>query len=101
MREICKSGSEGGAGQYNAPFLPLSFEHLPSLIAVGFRTGFAAGLHGIFAALFPSQIPFMHRTPTHAGLPGNFRTCHPGIEQLRCLQSSLLLSAPSAGHRLQ
>jgi len=35
MREICKSGSEGGAGQYNAPFLPLSFEHLPSLIAVG------------------------------------------------------------------
>ena len=34
MREICKSGSEGGAGQYNAPFLPLSFEHLPSLIAV-------------------------------------------------------------------
>ena len=24
MREICKSGSEGGAGQINAPFLPLS-----------------------------------------------------------------------------
>ena len=24
MREICKSGSEGGAGQTNVPFLPLS-----------------------------------------------------------------------------
>jgi len=24
MREICMSGSEGGAAQYNAPFLPLS-----------------------------------------------------------------------------
>jgi hypothetical protein len=24
MREICKSGSEGGAGQNNVPFLPLS-----------------------------------------------------------------------------
>lgn len=24
MREICTSGSEGGAGQANAPFLPLS-----------------------------------------------------------------------------
>ena len=23
MREICKSGSEGGAGQTNVPFLPL------------------------------------------------------------------------------
>jgi hypothetical protein len=38
MREICKSGSEGGAGQYNAPFLPLSFEHLPGLIAVRERS---------------------------------------------------------------
>jgi hypothetical protein len=26
MREICKSGSEGGAGQTNVPFLPLSGE---------------------------------------------------------------------------
>jgi hypothetical protein len=25
MREICTSGSEGGAGQLNASFLPLSF----------------------------------------------------------------------------
>jgi hypothetical protein len=25
MREICKSGSEGGAGQTNVSFLPLSF----------------------------------------------------------------------------
>ena len=25
MREIRKSGSEGGAGQNNVPFLPLSF----------------------------------------------------------------------------
>ena len=25
MREIRKSGSEGGAGQTNVPFLPLSF----------------------------------------------------------------------------
>ena len=24
MREICKHGSEGGAAQLNAPFLPLS-----------------------------------------------------------------------------
>ena len=26
MREICKSGSEGGAGKTNVPFLPLSGE---------------------------------------------------------------------------
>ena len=46
MREICKSGSEGGAGQYNAPFLPLSFEHLPSLIAVSTRDDFQV-LHSL------------------------------------------------------
>lgn len=34
MREICQSGSEGGASQYNGTFLPLSYEDLlaPRLI---------------------------------------------------------------------
>ncbi len=27
MREICQSGSEGGAAQPNVPFLPLSNSH--------------------------------------------------------------------------
>ena len=34
MREICKSGSEGGAGQTNVPFLPLSGD-VPRVSAIG------------------------------------------------------------------
>ena len=34
MREICKSGSEGGAGQTNVPFLPLSATCVQSLVSL-------------------------------------------------------------------
>ena len=41
MREIRKSGSEGGAGQNNVPFLPLSLfraaaRFLPRILLVGY-----------------------------------------------------------------
>ena len=37
MREICKSGSEGGAGQTNVPFLPLSRDHARKARHLKFR----------------------------------------------------------------
>ena len=37
MREIRKSGSEGGAGQTNVPFLPLSVEKFSPRLCVSVR----------------------------------------------------------------
>jgi hypothetical protein len=37
MREICKSGSEGGAGQTNVSFLPLSVEKFSPRLGVSVR----------------------------------------------------------------
>jgi len=37
MREIRKSGSEGGAGQNNVPFLPLSFAFASHTLSSHFR----------------------------------------------------------------
>ena len=37
MREIRKSGSEGGAGQNNVPFLPLSLAFASHILSSHFR----------------------------------------------------------------
>jgi hypothetical protein len=43
MREIRKSGSEGGAGQNNVPFLPLSPPKVQKLSPFGMKSDFRLG----------------------------------------------------------
>ncbi len=84
MREIRKSGSEGGAGQTNVPFLPLSGEQFSPCEAFA-KTGYLKGnLHdSAVKGVSPAFYCFLIETGFQSAFPLIFlRIRCPGNESL-------------------